>query len=144
MDNCIFCKIANGEIPTNKVYEDEVVIAFLDMSQITKGHILLVPKKHVQDIFGYSSNDAGAVFKRIPLIANALNAAFPEMEGLNILNNNGETAFQTVMHSHIHLIPRYSKENDGFGLKWEPAAEGTYSDQDLKDIASTINQQIEG
>ncbi|OYQ66408.1 HIT family protein [Aerococcus sp. 1KP-2016] len=144
MDNCIFCKIANGEIPTNKVYEDEVVIAFLDMSQITKGHTLLVPKKHVQDIFGYSSNDAGAVFKRIPLIANALNAAFPEMEGLNILNNNGETAFQTVMHSHIHLIPRYSKENDGFGLKWEPAAEGTYSDQDLKDIASTINQQIEG
>ncbi|OYW69837.1 MAG: HIT family protein, partial [Aerococcus viridans] len=52
MDNCIFCKIANGEIPTNKVYEDEVVIAFLDMSQITKGHTLLVPKKHVQDIFG--------------------------------------------------------------------------------------------
>ncbi|RPA60524.1 HIT family protein [Aerococcus agrisoli] len=144
MDNCIFCKIANGEIPTNKVYEDEVVIAFLDMSQITKGHTLLVPKKHVQDIFGYSSNDAGAVFKRIPLIANALKEAFPDMQGLNILNNNGETAFQTVMHSHIHLIPRYSKENDGFGLKWEPAAEGTYSDQDLKDIAAKINQQIEG
>lgn len=51
MDNCIFCKIANGEIPTNKVYEDEVVMAFLDMSQVTKGHTLLVPKKHIQDIF---------------------------------------------------------------------------------------------
>lgn len=144
MDNCIFCKIANGEIPTNKVYEDEVVMAFLDMSQVTKGHTLLVPKKHIQDIFGYSSNDAGAVFKRIPLVANALKEAFPDMQGLNLLNNNGEIASQTVMHSHVHLIPRYNSENDGFGLKWEPAAEGTYSDDDLSQIARTIHQEIEG
>jgi len=144
MDNCIFCKIANGEIPTNKVYEDEVVIAFLDMSQVTKGHTLLVPKKHIQDIFGYSSNDAGAVFKRIPLVANALKDAFSDMQGLNILNNNGEMAYQSVFHSHVHLIPRYNGESDGFGLKWEPAQEGTYSDEDLKNITNTINQRIEG
>lgn len=144
MDDCIFCKIANGEIPTNKVYEDEVVIAFLDMSQVTKGHTLLIPKKHIKNIFEYSSNDAGAVFKRIPLVANALKKAFPDMQGLNLLNNNGEMASQSVFHSHVHLIPRFEGEADGFGLKWEPAAEGTYSDDDLNNIANTINEQIEG
>lgn len=77
-------------------------------------------------------------------MANALKEAFPDMQGLNILNNNGEMAYQSVFHSHVHLIPRYKGENDGFGLKWEPAAEGTYSDEDLNNIANTINQQIEG
>ncbi|MGH2119856.1 HIT family protein, partial [Aerococcus sp. L_32] len=81
---------------------------------------------------------------RIPLVANALKDAFSDMQGLNILNNNGEMAYQSVFHSHVHLIPRYNGESDGFGLKWEPAQEGTYSDEDLKNITNTINQQIEG
>lgn len=109
MENCIFCKIIDQEIPSYKIYEDEKVYAFLDISQATKGHTLVVPKKHVNDIFEYDENLAADLFTRIPKIARALEKAFPEMEGLNIINNNKELAYQSVFHSHVHLIPRYSK-----------------------------------
>ncbi len=95
MENCIFCKIINQEIPSYKVYEDEKVYAFLDISQTTKGHTLVVPKKHVSDIFDYDEELAANVFSRIPKIARAIEKAFPEMEGLNILNNNRELAYQS-------------------------------------------------
>lgn len=104
-----FCKIIDQEIPSYKIYEDEKVYAFLDISQATKGHTLVVPKKHVNDIFEYDENLAADLFTRIPKIARALEKAFPEMEGLNIINNNKELAYQSVFHSHVHLIPRYSK-----------------------------------
>ena len=141
MSDCIFCKIANGEIPTNMVYEDEVVAAFLDTSQVTKGHTLLVPKTHLASIFDYDVKDAGAIFRRIPIIVNALQKAFPDMKGINLLNNNGETAYQTVMHSHLHFLPRYQKE-EGFGIKFENNS-SQYSDEDLKNMAKKISQAIE-
>lgn len=142
MSETIFYKIAKGEIPTNVVYEDDVVMAFLDTSQVTKGHTLVIPKKPIKDIFEYDEETSTAVFSRIPKIARAMQKAFPDMVGLNILNNNGEAAYQSVFHSHIHLIPRYDRDNDGFGLKWE-THEDTYTDTDLKEIASTINQHID-
>ncbi len=140
MTDCIFCKIIQGEIPTNKVYEDDDVFAFLDTSQATKGHTLLVPKKHVQDIYEYDSELAASVFSRVPKLAKALETAFSESEGLNIINNNREVAYQTVFHSHIHLIPRYTTDDD-FKLFMKNNSEH-YSDEAMQEIAATINQAL--
>ena len=112
MEDCIFCKIINGEIPSYKIYEDEIVYAFLDITQVTPGHTLVVPKKHAKDIFEYDEELASQVFARIPKIARALEKAYPDMQGLNIINNNREVAYQSVFHSHIHLIPRFSPHDD--------------------------------
>lgn len=140
MEDCIFCKIANGEIPSYKVYEDEVVVAFLDLSQTTPGHTLVIPKQHCQDIFAYSADLAGEVFKRIPKIARALEKAFPEMEGLNIVNNNKELAYQSVFHSHFHLIPRYSKD-DTFAIKFADHS-NEYTPEDMEVIAKRIADEV--
>ncbi len=134
--DCIFCKIINGEIPSAKVYEDEDVYAFLDISQITKGHTLIIPKQHTENIYETSEEIASKFFARVPKVANALKETFKPV-GINILNNNGEAAGQSVFHLHIHLIPRYD-ENDGFDTKWE-----THQDQyDLASIASSIQKNI--
>lgn len=140
MAECIFCKILKGEIPSYKVYEDEYVYAFLDISQTTKGHTLVIPKEHVKDIFEYSSDLASKVMSRMPRIARALEKAFPEMKGLNILNNNRETAYQTVFHSHWHLIPRYH-ENDGFSIQFTNRM-NDFSSVELQELASSILKQF--
>ena len=140
MENCIFCKIIDQEIPSYKIYEDEKVYAFLDISQATKGHTLVVPKKHVTDIFEYDENLAADLFTRIPKIARALEKAFPEMKGLNIINNNKELAYQSVFHSHVHLIPRYSKKDD-FSIHFGNHAE-EQSAEELQAIADRIKEQV--
>lgn len=140
MENCIFCKIINHEIPSYKIYEDDTVYAFLDISQATKGHTLLIPKKHVTDIFEYDSDLAAEVFARIPKIAQALEKAFSDMEGLNIVNNNKELAYQSVFHSHVHLIPRYSKE-DGFSMRFANNQDN-YTQEELQEIAAAIEKQV--
>jgi histidine triad (HIT) family protein len=140
MDDCIFCKIINGEIPSYKVYEDDIVYAFLDISQATKGHTLLLPKQHVKDIFDYDEDLASAVFARVPKVAKALEKALPDMQGLNILNNNKELAYQSVFHSHIHLIPRYSQEDDfhiHFGNHQDQ-----FSSEELQALAASIAAQV--
>lgn len=140
MNDCIFCKIIKGEITSAKVYEDEVVYAFLDISQTTPGHTLVVPKEHVKDIFEYSEPLAAEVLKRIPKISKGLDQAFPDMLGLNILNNNREAAYQSVFHSHWHLIPRYG-ENDGFALKFTNHMEDV-SKETLTELATQIANGI--
>lgn len=140
MENCIFCKIINQEIPSYKVYEDDKVYAFLDISQVTKGHTLVVPKEHVADIFEYEEDLAADVFARIPKIAKAIEKAFPEMEGLNIMNNNKELAYQSVFHSHIHLIPRYSKKDD-FSIHFGDHTD-KYSAEEMNAIADAIKEQV--
>ncbi len=142
MENCIFCKIAAKEIPSYKVYEDDVVYAFLDLSQVTKGHTLVIPKKHITDIFAYEDKLAAEVFARIPKIARALEKAFPDMLGLNILNNNKELAYQSVFHSHIHLIPRYSKKDD-FSIHFGDHSKKN-SAAELTEIAQKIEENMEG
>lgn len=109
---CIFCKILNNEIPSYKLYEDENVLAFLDITQGTKGHTLIIPKNHVKNIYELDENTASNVFRVVPKIANALKSAFNPI-GLNIVNNNDQP-LQSVFHFHIHLIPRY--EDDGMKL----------------------------
>ena len=141
MENCIFCKINNREIPSYKVYEDEQVYAFLDISQVTPGHTLVIPKTHVTDIFEYDETLAAAVFARIPKIARAIEKAFPEIEGLNTINNNKELAYQSVFHSHVHLIPRYSKDDD-FKIHFGNHADN-YTGEELAAIAEKIGKQVD-
>ncbi|MGM9902791.1 histidine triad protein [Enterococcus sp. 10A9_DIV0425] len=140
MENCIFCKIINQEIPSYKIYEDDKIYAFLDISQATKGHTLIVPKEHVTDIFEYSESLAADVFARIPKIARAIEHAYPEIQGLNIVNNNRELAYQSVFHSHIHLIPRYSKEDD-FSMHFGNNQD-TYTVEEMQAIQEKIKKQV--
>lgn len=140
MTNCIFCKIMTNEISSAKVYEDDKVFAFLDMSQVTPGHTLVIPKTHVQDIFEMDSVTAADLFARIPKIARAIEAAFPESKGLNIINNNRELAYQSVFHSHIHLIPRY-EVNEGFAMKFENN-QTQYTSEEFLERANKISENI--
>ena len=116
-DDCIFCKIANGEIPTNTVYEDEDFRAILDMGPAAKGHTLLLPKEHADNLFELSNETA----QKALVIAKKIGKKLVDKlgaDGLNIVQNNGEIAGQTVMHFHIHIIPRY--ESDGQKIGWKP------------------------
>lgn len=142
MPDCIFCKIINGEIPSVKVYEDEDVLAFLDISQVTPGHTLVVPKKHVADLFEYDEALAGKVFAKIPKIARAIKKSNPNIKGLNMMNNNGPVAYQTVFHSHFHLIPRYN-QNDDFGVRFKDNSKN-YTMEQLQEIAAHIQENMEG
>jgi len=117
MQTCIFCKIIAGEIPGNVVYEDEHVIAFLDISQTTDGHTLIIPKIHRVDIFEMEAQVMEQVFSVVPVIARALKKTFG-CSGINVVNNNGESAGQTVFHYHVHLIPRYENGKDKFEIKF--------------------------
>lgn len=112
----IFSKIIAKEIPAHFVYEDDSVVAFLDISQATKGHTLVVPKAFYKDIFSVPEDLAAHVFEVAVKVSNALKKAF-EPEGINILSNNGETSGQTVFHFHLHLIPRYEKDDVKFSMK---------------------------
>ena len=140
MSETIFSKIINGEIPSYKVYEDEYVYAFLDISQVTKGHTLLVPKKISANIFETDSETMKHIGVALPKVANAIKDAF-NPDGLNIIQNNGEFADQSVFHLHFHLLPRYDNEVDGFGYKWETHEESIGDDQKKK-IAQEIAAQF--
>ncbi|MBU8905459.1 HIT family protein [Desertibacillus haloalkaliphilus] len=138
--DCIFCKITKGEIPSAKVYEDEHVLAFIDISQVTKGHTLVIPKVHQKDIFELSPDVASHLYSVVPKIANAIKKQFNPI-GLNTVNNNGEAAGQTVFHYHLHLLPRYG-EGDGFGAVWKDHSKD-YSPEDLQQLANQISEGIE-
>lgn len=140
MTDCLFCNIINREIPSYTVYEDDEVYAFLDITQTTKGHTLVIPKQHASDIFEYDETLAATVFSRLPKIARAMEQAFPDMKGLNMLNNNKEMAYQTVFHSHVHLIPRYSQEDD-FSITFANNGDA-YSQEEMASIAQKIKEQV--
>ena len=130
MTDCIFCKIISGDIPSYQVYEDDDVLAFLDITQTTKGHTLVVPKKHIRNVLEMSAEDAATLFSKIPHIASHITQRL-SASGMNILQNNEMIAGQTVFHAHVHLIPRYSKD-DGF------KASLTEHDLDLKALQDTL------
>ena len=111
---CLFCEIVKGTIPSYKVYEDDKCVAFLDISQATIGHTLVVPKNHFDDIFDLDNEYAKHLFSVVSMLAKKIKKAL-NVEAMNIVNNSGELAGQTIKHFHIHLIPRY--ENDGFEMK---------------------------
>ncbi|WP_049493592.1 HIT family protein [Streptococcus constellatus] len=111
MEDCIFCKIIAGEIPSSKVYEDEQVLAFLDISQVTPGHTLVVPKEHFRNMLEMDREAASQLFACIPTIARKVMKA-TDAKGMNIINNNEVIAGQTVFHTHVHLAPRYTEDDD--------------------------------
>ncbi|HEL9633706.1 TPA: HIT family protein [Streptococcus suis] len=117
MSDCIFCKIVAGEIPASKVYEDDQVLAFLDITQVTKGHTLVIPKKHYRNVLDMDAEAAGQLFTAVPAIARQLKEKLGA-SGLNIVNNNEEAAGQTVFHTHIHLLPRFD-QNDGLDIQFK-------------------------
>lgn len=139
-DDCIFCKIIKGDVPSYTVYEDDDVKAFLDISQGTPGHTLVVPKTHVPDIYAYDADLAATVFSKLPKIAQAVKASNPEIKGLNILINNGKVAYQSVFHSHIHLIPRYT-DHDDFGMTFKDNS-SKYDEKAYTDIQNAIKSQF--
>ena len=131
-NNCIFCKIANGEIPSKTVYEDENFRVILDLGPATKGHALILPKEHYANLFELPEDTAAAAMK----VAKKLSAQMVEnlgADGLNLVQNNGEVAGQTVKHFHLHLIPRY--KDDGQNILWKP---GEVSQDELEEIRKQI------
>ncbi|MFZ4451861.1 HIT family protein [Salibacterium aidingense] len=137
--NCIFCKIVSGDIPAAVVYEDDRCLAFADLGQATKGHTLLIPKDHQENIYELEEDTAAYLFKMAPRIANAIKTEF-EPEGMNLINNNGKAASQSVFHYHLHFIPRYGT-NDGFQPSFEDNS-AQYTSEDLQLIAKNINKHL--
>ena len=109
MEDCLFCKIIKGEIPSYKIYEDEYVYSFLDISNDCNGHILVVPKKHFENIFDCEEEFLSKIANAIKLIANYLKSC--GFSGVNIINSSGKDAEQTVMHLHFHILPRKNDDN---------------------------------
>ena len=141
MAETVFGKILTGEIPSYKVYENEYVYAFLDISQVTKGHTLLIPKKASANIFETDEETMKHIGAAIPKVTNAIKKAF-NPDGLNIIQNNGEFADQSVFHLHFHFLPRYENDIDGFGYKWN-THEDEIDDNKKKEIAEQIKAQFE-
>lgn len=136
-DNCIFCKIANGEIPSRTLYEDESFRVILDLGPATKGHALILPKEHYADLFALPQETAADAMKLAKQIAKAQKDAL-KADGLNLVQNNGTAAGQTVDHFHIHLIPRY--EGDGQTIGWKP---GNPADEELDAVRETIVEGLQ-
>ena len=139
-EKSVFEMIIDKEIPAHILYEDDDVIAFLDAFAVAKGHTLVVPKVKVENIYDLSPESGAKLMAVISKVARALRATY-EPEGLNVLQNNGAFASQSVFHIHFHLIPRYKDEHDGFGLKWEDLKE--LSDDDKAKIANDIKRNLD-
>lgn len=132
MSDCIFCKIANGEIPSATIYEDDDFRVILDMGPATKGHALLLPKKHYANLFELDDEIAEKALKVAKKVAAKMKDAL-HADGFNLVQNNGEAAGQTVFHFHMHLIPRY--DGDNAGILWEPQEiSDTYMEDTKKEI----------
>lgn len=133
-ENCIFCKLANGEIPTATLYEDEDFRVILDLGPATKGHALILPKEHYANLYEIDEEIAGKAFKLAKKMVTELTEVLG-CDGYNVVQNNGEAAGQTVFHFHMHLIPRYKNDDAGFGWKV-----GTLTDADRDDILERLKK----
>lgn len=131
-ENCIFCKLANGDIPTATLYEDDDFRVILDAGPAAKGHALIIPKEHYADLYELSDELAAKALvlakKMITRLTDLLGC-----DGYNIVQNNGEAAGQTVFHFHLHMIPRY--KDDGVGLGWKM---GELTEEDKEEILSGL------
>jgi histidine triad (HIT) family protein len=138
MSDCVFCRIVARQIPATVVHEDEQVLAFMDLGQVNPGHVLVALKAHVENLFGLEAKQAGAVAVAAARIARAIRIAFAP-HGLSVYQANGKAAGQTVLHYHVHLVPRY--EGDGMALSWpvkNPPREK------LEDYAAKIRSSLPG
>jgi len=129
-DNCIFCKIANGDIPSATVYEDEDFRVILDLGPASKGHALVLPKEHAANIYELPDELAAKAMVVAKKVAAKLSAGL-HCDGLNIVQNNGEPAGQTVFHFHMHLIPRYKGDHVHVKVTWAP---GELTEETKKEV----------
>lgn len=135
-NNCIFCRIIAGEIPSATIYEDEEFKVIMDISPAAKGHAILLPKKHSANLYELDDATASKALSVARKVAIALQEEF-HCDGLNLLQNNGEAAGQTIFHFHIHLIPRYNK--DEVNTTW---THGKYAEGEAANIAAAIAKRI--
>ena len=133
-DNCIFCKIINGEIPSHVLYEDEQFKVILDVNPATKGHALILPKEHYANLYELPEETAADAMKLAQRMMRKMTEKL-DCDGFNIVQNNGEAAGQTVFHFHMHLIPRY--KNDGEILKY---IAGDPGQEELERIKKTLTE----
>lgn len=134
-EDCIFCKIAAGEIPSKTVYEDGTFRVILDLAPATKGHALIIPKEHYANLYEIPEETAADVMKLAKTMVERMRKRLGA-EGFNLLQNNGEAAGQTVMHFHMHLIPRY--QDDHAGILWEP---GSTTPEDMAEVKRLVDSQ---
>ena len=135
-ENCIFCKLANGDIPTATVYEDEYLRAIMDAAPANKGHIIILPKSHAANIYELEDEYVSRAFVLAKKLAVALEK-LTGCDGVNILQNNGEAAGQTVFHFHVHVIPRF--KNDDCTIVWKPTS---YEDGEASEVAKKIAELL--
>ena len=136
MENCIFCKIANGEIPAATLYEDENFRVILDLGPASKGHALILPKSHAANIYELSDEMAAKAMILAKKMATAMTAAL-KCDGFNIVQNNGECAGQTVFHFHMHIIPRI--KGDTVNVGWVP---GTADNDTIASIVEKVTPYL--
>ena len=134
--NCIFCNIANGSIPAAVLFENSEFKVILDANPAAKGHTLIIPKEHIDNIYDMDGDTAGKLFALATVIAKALNRVL-DCDGLNILQNNGAASGQTVFHFHMHLIPRWNDDDLQIGWKNQ-----RFPEDELKSLAEEIAQEI--
>lgn len=134
-DNCIFCKIAAGEIPSKTLYEDEQFRVILDLGPAARGHALILSREHYANIYEIPDETAASAMKLAKKMAGIMTEKL-HCDGFNIIQNNGVSAGQTVFHFHMHLIPRY--ENDGQTIGWKP---GEPTQEELEEIKNLIKGQ---
>lgn len=115
MADCVFCRIVAGQIPSTRVYEDEHIVAFMDIGQVNPGHVLVTIKAHAESLYELDDAQAAAVQRGAVRVARAIRDAF-EPQGLSVYQANGKAAGQTVFHYHVHLVPRH--QDDGMALSW--------------------------
>jgi len=135
MEDCIFCKIASGEIPATKIYENDVALSFLDLHPVSPGHTLIIPKKHYENLLTVPENDLKDIMSAVQKTAKAVMKGM-QVEGFNLAQNNGAVSGQAIFHLHFHIIPR--KEDDG--LEHWPHKD--YSDGEEKEISEKIKSNL--
>ena len=136
MNDCIFCKIAKGEIPSATVYEDDDFRVIMDISPASEGHMIILPKEHAANVYELSDATASKIYVLAKKLATALKDEL-DCDGIIILQNNGEAAGQTVFHLHMHIIPRYY--SDDISIRWNQGKSDTDS---LAELAKSIGQRL--
>lgn len=138
-DDCVFCKIISGEIPSKTIYEDEEFKVIFDIAPATRGHAIIIPKKHVTNIFEIPDDMASHIYLLAKKIAIAFRQVF-DMDGFNVLQNNGELAGQTVFHLHMHLLPRY--KTDQVTIRWPQGSMPENADEIIEQIKKIMNTKV--
>ena len=134
-DSCIFCKLANGDIPTNTLYEDDSFRVILDGSPAAKGHALVIPKNHFANIYEMDDDTVGGAAVVAKKMAEKITETLG-CDGLNVLQNNGEAAGQTVFHYHVHLIPRYKGDDAQIRMNWDHVS---FTDEETEEIRKSLS-----